>query len=70
MTAKALLRQAQILGDKRRGIPPILPISPSSWWTGIRSGRYPQPVKLGPRTTVWRANEIYELIEKLGKESK
>jgi prophage regulatory protein len=31
-----------------------LPISRSSWWAGVASGRYPKPVKLGPRITAWR----------------
>lgn len=40
----------------------LFPISKSSWWEGCRTGRYPKPVKLGPRTTVWRAEEIHEFI--------
>jgi len=27
------------------------------------SGRYPKPVKLGPRTTAWRVSDIRALIE-------
>lgn len=40
----------------------LLPISKSTWWEGVRTGRYPQPVKLGPRITVWRAEDIERLI--------
>lgn len=40
----------------------LFPISKSSWWAGCRSGRYPKPVKLGPRTTVWRAEDIEACI--------
>ena len=43
----------------------IFPISKSSWWEGCRTGRYPKPVKLGPRTTVWRAEEIKAFIERV-----
>jgi predicted DNA-binding transcriptional regulator AlpA len=39
-----------------------LPISKSSWWAGVKSGRYPTPVKLGPRITAWRAEEIHALM--------
>ena len=39
-----------------------IPMSKSSWWKGVAEGRYPQPVKLGPRTTVWRAEEIRAFI--------
>ncbi len=40
-----------------------IPISKSSWWAGVKDGRFPQPVKLGPRTTAWRAEEIRALYE-------
>jgi prophage regulatory protein len=40
-----------------------LPISRSSWWNGVREGRYPQPVKLGPRITAWRCQDIRTLIQ-------
>ena len=40
----------------------IVPVSKSSWWKGCRSGLYPKPVKLGPRTTAWRAEDIAALI--------
>ncbi len=49
-------------------LPPAgpIPVSRSSWWEGVRNGRYPQPVKLGPRTTAWRVEDIRALIEKPG----
>lgn len=40
-----------------------LPISRSQWWAGVAAGRYPQPVKFGPRITAWRASDIARLIE-------
>jgi predicted DNA-binding transcriptional regulator AlpA len=46
-----------------------LPISRSSWWQKVRRGEFPQPVKLGPRTTAWRGKDIIELIERLEKGS-
>jgi len=39
-----------------------IPVSRSSWWAGVRNGIYPQPVKLGPRITAWRAEDIRHLI--------
>lgn len=39
-----------------------IPIAKSSWWAGVKSGRYPQPVRLGPRTTAWRVEDIRALI--------
>ena len=43
----------------------IIPISKSGWWKGCKEGRYPKPIKLGARTTVWKASEIQELVAKL-----
>ena len=41
----------------------IFPIGKSTWWAGVKDGRFPKPVKLGARTTAWRAEDIKELIE-------
>ena len=60
-----LVRLSQILGDKKKGIPPIIPISRSSWWAGVKEGRYPRPVKLSPRCTCWRVEDIRALLEGL-----
>lgn len=43
----------------------IFPISKSAWWEGCRTGRYPKPIKLGPRTTVWRAEDITAFINQV-----
>ncbi len=40
-----------------------IPVSKSTWWQGIRDGRFPKPLKLGKRVTVWRAEDILRLIE-------
>jgi len=60
-----LLRLKQILGDPKANppIPPIIPVGRSTWWAGVKSGRFPKPVKLGPRTTVWRESDIQSLLE-------
>lgn len=56
------LRLPQIIGDTKRGIPAVIPVSKSTWWEGCKTGRYPKPVKLGPRTTAWRVSDIRALI--------
>lgn len=43
-------------------IPDIIPIGKSSWWAGVKKGKYPKPIKLGPRTTVWRVEDILALV--------
>ena len=40
-----------------------IPVSKSTWWAGVKDGRFPQPMKLGKRVTVWRAEDIHALIE-------
>jgi len=58
-----LLRISQIIGDPKAVPPiePIIPVSRSHWWAGVKDGRYPQPMKLGPRITVWSASSIQAL---------
>ena len=42
----------------------LIPISRSTWWAGVRSGRYPAPIKLGPRLTRWRLDEVLDLANR------
>lgn len=58
------LRLKQIIGNPKANPPiqPIIPICASSWWAGVASGRFPKPIKLGPRTTAWRASEVLALV--------
>lgn len=61
------LRLWQIVGDERRGIVPLIPVKKTCWWQGVKSGRFPRPVKLGPRVTAWRAEDIRKLIAEAGQ---
>lgn len=56
------LRLPQIIGDAEKGFPPLIPVKKSTWWAGVKTGRFPQPVKLGPRVTAWRVEDIRALI--------
>ena len=56
------VRLSQILGCKSRKIVPLIPESKSTWWAGVKNGTRPQPIKLGPNTTVWRAEDIRQYI--------
>lgn len=61
------LRLRHIIGDPHASppIPAIIPVSKSTWWAGVRSGRYPQSVKtLGERITAWRVEDIRKLLQK------
>ena len=59
------LRLPQIVGNPKATppIPPLIPVSRSSWWAGCKSGKYPKPLKLGERTTVWRVSDVIALID-------
>lgn len=57
--ATKFLRLSSILGPDG----PI-PVSKSTWWAGVKDGRFPKPLKLGARITVWRAEDINRLLEK------
>ena len=64
------LRLPQIIGNPKADppIPPIIPVSKSTWWAGVKSGRYPQPVRtLGVRITAWRVEDILALIHQTGE---
>ena len=54
----AYLRLAQVLT--------FIPVSRSSWYAGISTGKFPSPIKLGPRTAVYRLCDIKKLLEDLG----
>ena len=41
----------------------IIPVGKTTWWAGVKSGRFPEPIKLGERTTAWRVEDIRALIE-------
>lgn len=58
------LRLSQIIGNPKAEppIPAVIPISRSAWWAGVKAGRYPKAVKLGPRTTAWPIEAIRALI--------
>jgi predicted DNA-binding transcriptional regulator AlpA len=58
----ALLRLWQIVGDKKKGIPALLPIGKTVFWQRVKAGIYPAPVRLG-RTVCWRYRDIMEIIE-------
>ena len=58
------LRLPQIIGDTKASppIPPLIPVSSSTWWLGTKTGRYPKPVKIGARAVAWRVEDIRALI--------
>jgi prophage regulatory protein len=62
------VRLPQIIGNAKiqPPIPALIPVGKSTWWQGVKDGRFPKPIKLGPRTTAWRVEDILALIASLG----
>ena len=56
------VRLPTIIGDRKRGIPALIPISRSTFWLRVRKGVYPKGVLLGPRIRVWSVESIRTLI--------
>jgi predicted DNA-binding transcriptional regulator AlpA len=67
-TQQSFLRIWHIIGDAKANppIPPLLPIGRTTFLMRVRTGEYPQPVKLGVRTVAWKSEDITALIQKLG----
>lgn len=59
-SVSGLLRLPQVLA--------LIPVSRSGWWQGVKDGRYPKPVKLGPRVTAWKAEDIRKFIDAMSVE--
>lgn len=56
---KRLLRLEQVLER--------IPVSKSTWWAGVRSGRFPESIRMGERLTMWRESDIDTWIEKISE---
>ena len=55
------LRLPQILGTGDN--PGMVPVSRATWYSWIRQGRAPKPVRLGPRTSAWRESDITAFLD-------
>lgn len=45
----------------------LIPLSKSAWFRGVAEGRFPRPVKLTQRASAYRASDIRDLLERLGR---
>ena len=66
LTQLGFLRIWQIVGNPKTNTPALIPIGKTSFLNGVKSGKYPKPVKLGERTTAWRVEDIRNLLESIG----
>jgi prophage regulatory protein len=63
------LRIDEICGDRRAGIAPLVPIAKSTLWDWVKRGKFPQPIKLSNRVTVWRSSDIEAFIGGAGNDA-
>jgi prophage regulatory protein len=66
--AEGFVRVSALIGCRRRGIVPILPISRSGLYAWIRDGRWPAPQKLGPKVIAWPSSQVREALAGMSRE--
>jgi prophage regulatory protein len=42
-----------------------IPISKSAWMLGVKQGRFPRPIRLASRTSIYAVSEIQALLDRL-----
>jgi prophage regulatory protein len=64
LPSTGFLRLPQIIGNPKANppLPAVIPVCKSTWWAGVKSGKFPSPVKYGKRVTMWRVEDIRALI--------
>lgn len=69
MAKAAFYRLSQILGKPNANPPidPIIPVCRTTWHNGVKSGKYPKPIKLGVRMVAWKASDIDALVASFGE---
>jgi prophage regulatory protein len=45
----------------------VIPLGKTCWWEGVKSGRFPKPVRLSARCVGWKAEDIHALIKTLSQ---
>lgn len=47
----------------------IIPVSKTTWYNGVRSGRFPKGIRLSQNIVVWRIEDIKNLVKQLEEEA-
>ena len=58
------VRLPQIIGDRKKGIAGVIPVSRATWWAGVKSGRFPAGVLEGG-CRMWSVESIREHLAKM-----
>jgi prophage regulatory protein len=59
------LRIQHIIGDPENDIPALFPVGATTWWNGVKSGKYPPAYQLSAGCTAWKVEDIRELINNI-----
>jgi len=63
LPSSGYLRISQLIGKPSDGLPPIIPVSKATIWNWVKQNKFPKPVKLSDRVTVWRVEDVREYID-------
>lgn len=64
-TSTLTLKERSFLREKH--VRQLIPVAHSTLWAWVRSGRFPSPIKLSDRITVWRSADIQKFIDQQGE---
>lgn len=67
LPSTGFVKMTTIIGDRKKGIVGVFPISRTAWLSGIKTGRYPAPVRLGPNSVAWRVEDIRAMLDRFGR---
>jgi prophage regulatory protein len=59
LTDSGYLRLAQLA-------PSLVPVSPTTLWRMVASGKFPRPVRLSARVTAWRVEDVRQWLDAQG----
>lgn len=59
------VRLTQIIGNPKKGIPAVIPVSAATWWRRVAIGEYPAGYLIGARIRVWSVESIRELVAQM-----
>lgn len=61
------MQQISEVGYMRIGqVLALCPVGKSTLWLWCREGKFPAPVKLGPRTTAWSRSSVMQWLRERG----
>jgi predicted DNA-binding transcriptional regulator AlpA len=68
-TEPGLVRERDIIGDRRRGVAGLFPVSRSKFRQMVRDGQAPSPIKCGAMS-FWKRAEILAMIDRVAAEGR